>query len=254
MSRAVIRAITFDLWDTVFVDDSDEPKRAAKGLLPKPAERRNLVHQFLERHEPISTEKVELAYDAVDAAFHHVWYSQNITWTVRERLSVLLKALNRNLPETEFDELILLHEDMELAIHPDLADGVAGAIQNLHGKYRMGVISDAIFSPGRALRQLLEHYDILKYFETFVFSDEIGCSKPDSALFNAAARALDVNPCDIIHIGDRELKDIEGSHAVGARAVLCTVVKDRGSKDTKADAICSDYSGLPDIIEQLNQR
>lgn len=254
MGRAVIRAITFDLWDTVFIDDSDEPKRAAHGLLPKPAERRNLVHQFMERHEPISIEHVELAYNTVDAAFHHVWYSQNITWTVRERLSVLLKALKRDLPEAEFDELIRLHEEMELEVRPDLATGVAGAIQNLHGKYRMGVISDAIFSPGRVLRQLLAHYDILKFFDAFVFSDEIGCSKPNAALFKAAAEVLDVKPYEIVHIGDRELKDIEGPHDVGARAVLCTVVKDRGSKDTKADAICCDFSELPDILEKLNQQ
>jgi putative hydrolase of the HAD superfamily len=254
MGRAVIRAITFDLWDTVFIDDSDEPKRAAQGLLPKPAERRKLVHQFLERHEPISKEQIELAYDVVDAAFHHVWYSQNITWTVRERLSVLLKALKRDLPEAELDELIRLHEEMELEIRPDLATGVAEAIQNLHGMYKIGVISDVIFSPGRALRKLLVHYDFLKYFEAFVFSDEIGCSKPNAALFKAAAEALDVKPCEIVHIGDRELKDIEGSHAVGARAILCTVVKDRGSKNTKADAVCSDFSELLAILEKLDQQ
>ena len=254
MGRAVIRAITFDLWDTVFIDDSDEPKRAAQGFLPKPAERRNLVHQFLGRHEPISTEQVELAYNTVDAAFHHVWYSQNITWTVRERLSVLLKALKRDLPEAEFSELVRRHEEMELEVRPDLAAGVAEALQNLHGKYRMGVISDAIFSPGRVLRQLLAHYEILKFFDAFVFSDEIGYSKPNAALFKAAAKALDVKPCEIVHIGDREPKDIEGPHAVGAHAVLCTVVKDRGSENTKADAICSDFSELPAILEKLDQQ
>ena len=242
------------MWDTVFIDDSDEPKRAVQGLLPKPAERRRLVHQFLERHEPIPIEHVELAYNTVDAAFHHVWYSQNITWTVRERLSVLLKALKRDLPETEFDELILLHEEMELVVRPNLAAGVAEAIGNLHGKYRIGVISDAIFSPGRALRKLLAHYDILKFFDAFVFSDEIGCSKPNVALFKAAAEALDVKPCEIVHIGDRELKDIKGPHDVGARAVLCTVVKDRSSKNTRADAVCSDFLALPDILEKLDQQ
>ena len=36
MAEARIRAITFDLWDTVFVDDSDEPKRADEGLAAKP--------------------------------------------------------------------------------------------------------------------------------------------------------------------------------------------------------------------------
>ena len=33
--RTVIRAITFDLRDTVIHDDSDEPKRAAAGPPPK---------------------------------------------------------------------------------------------------------------------------------------------------------------------------------------------------------------------------
>ena len=39
-------AITFDLWDTVFHDDSDEPKRAAAGLPNKKVSRRDLVHCF----------------------------------------------------------------------------------------------------------------------------------------------------------------------------------------------------------------
>lgn len=253
MSRATIRAITFDLWDTVFIDDSDEPKRAAQGLAPKPVERRNLVQQFLERHEPISRELIDIAYSTTDAAFHHVWYGQNVTWTVRERLSVLLKGLKRYLPEPEFNELIRLHEEMELSVRPDLAPDVAKALSSLQGKYKMGVISDAIFSPGRALRQLLADYDILQFFSAFVFSDEIGCAKPDAAVFKAAAKVLGVKPSEIVHIGDRELKDIEGPHAVGARAVLCTVVNDRCSENTKADAICSNFMDIPAILEKLNQ-
>ena len=254
MDKATIRAITFDLWDTVFIDDSDEPKRKTQGLAPKPVERRNLVQQFLERHEPISRELIDLAYDTTDAAFHQVWYGQNITWTVRQRLSVLLKGLKRNLPEPEFDELVRLHEDMELAVRPDLAPEVAKVLSSLQGKYKMGVISDAIFSPGRALRQLLAHYDILKCFTSFIFSDEIGYAKPNAAVFEAAAENLGVKPAEIIHIGDRELKDIDGPHAVGARAVLCTVVKDRCSENTKADAICSNFTDLPAILEKLNKQ
>lgn len=254
MGRAVIRAITFDLWDTVFIDDSDEPKRAAQGFAPKPVERRNLVHQFLGRHEPISKELVEVSYDIVDASFHHVWYGQKITWTVQERLAVLLKGLARDLPADEFDELVRLHEEMELRIRPDLADGVTEALQNLYGKYKIGVISDTVFSPGRVLRQLLAHYDIFKFFDSFIFSDEIGCAKPDALVFETAAKDLGVKPGEIVHIGDREAKDIEGPHAVGACAVLCTVVKDRGSKDTRADAVCSDFSDLPAILKSLEQK
>lgn len=252
--KAAIRAITFDLWDTVLIDDSDEPKRTAQGLESKPFERRNLVRKFLERHEPISAEQVDLAYNTVDAAFRHVWYAQNVTWTVRRRLLILLDGLGRHLPKPELDELVRLHEDMELAVCPDLAVGVVEALQNLHGKYKLGVISDAIFSPGRALRQLLAHYDLMKFFDAFVFSDEIGRAKPDASVFEAAAGSLGVKPGEIVHIGDRESKDIGGPHALGARAVLCTVVKDRGSENTEADAVCSDFSNLPAILEKLDRQ
>jgi putative hydrolase of the HAD superfamily len=242
------------LWDTVLIDDSDEPKRKAQGLEPKPVERRNLVRRFLERHEPIRAEQINVAYDTVDAAFRQVWYGQNVTWTVRQRLGVLLKSLGRNLPEPEMAELVRLHEDMELTVRPDLAVGVAEVLQNLYGKYRLGVISDAIFSPGRTLRRLLAHYNLMKFFDAFVFSDEIGFAKPDASVFEAAAEGLNVRPCDIVHIGDRELKDIEGPHAVGARAVLCTVVENRGSRRTKADAICANFADLPDILKKLDQQ
>ena len=64
-----IKTVSFDLWDTVFIDDSDEPKRAAAGLPTKAIQRRILVQQFLERHSAISREQVDRCYDTADAAF-----------------------------------------------------------------------------------------------------------------------------------------------------------------------------------------
>ena len=220
----------------------------------KPVERRNLVREFLGRHQPIADKLVDVAYDTVDAAFGQVWYAQNITWTVKERLAVLLRGLGRELPEDEFAHLIRLHEEMELAVRPDLASGIAEVLSNLQGKYRLGVISDAIFSPGRVLRQLLDDYEISRFFDAFIFSDELGYAKPVAVVFEAAAKALGVELTEIVHIGDREPKDIEGPRAVGARSIFCTVVKDRGSENTKADAICRDFNMLPQIVEDLNHR
>ncbi|MEW6237051.1 MAG: HAD family hydrolase [Candidatus Omnitrophota bacterium] len=247
-----IKAITFDLWDTVFADDTDEPKRMQAGRPTKLIERRNLVHQFLQKHEPISWDLVNAAYNAADAAFSKVWHEMSYTWTVRERLSVVLKGVKRELPEAELAELIRLHEDMELEFRPDFAPGVHDAIAELKKKYKLGVISDAIFSPGRALRQLLEGGNLLHYFDAFVFSDEAGCSKPNPAMFEKAAAGLGVQLNEIVHIGDREQNDVDGPHAVGARAVLFTAIKDRGSANSKADAVCGDYAELAKTIQSLN--
>jgi putative hydrolase of the HAD superfamily len=249
----VIKAITFDLWDTLLIDDSDEPKRKSRGIPSKPVERRELVYNALKKKKSIPRMKVDTAYNVVDSAFRHVWYTHNVTWSVKERLQILLDGLGRELPEKDLLNIVQRHEEMELDFKPDLAPGAADMLGKLHRKYRLGVISDTIFSPGHTLRQILEHYNIKKYFDTFTFSDEIGRSKPDPAVFKSAANSLNVHIHEIVHIGDRDEKDVEGPHAVGAKAIFTTVVKDRGSSHTKADAVCTDYAELPDIVEQLNK-
>ncbi len=247
----MIKAITFDLWDTVFIDDTDEPKRKAAGRPTKAVERRKLVKQFVDKHLQISQEIVNAAYNAQDAAFRKAWHDQHITWSVKERLEIVLKGLNVTLPEDELAELVLLHEEMELEFRPNFVDGVHEAIKALSENYKLGVISDAIFSPGRSLRKLLEDEGLLQYFTTFVFSDEVECSKPHECVFNAAKKGLGVKFNEIVHIGDREHNDILGPEKMGMKSILCLAALNRGSDPNRADAFFEDYSELPSIIENL---
>jgi len=248
-----IRAVTFDLWDTIIHDDSDEPKRKAAGKPTKKQERRELVFDFLSRHEAVSREMVDHVYDTADAAFTKVWKEYNITWAVEERLRIVLTGLKRDLPPMEFAELVRLHEEMELEFRPDIVPGAKEALEQLHGKYKLGIISDAIFSPGRALRQILSDEGLLGLFELFIFSDEMGRSKPDTSVFNAAIESFGIKPAELVHIGDREHNDIEGSHQTGARAILCTAVIDRGGGTTKAEAQFNDFRALPGIIAKFDR-
>ena len=55
---------------------------------------------------------------------------------------------------------------------------------------------------------------------------------------------------DIVHIGTAH-NDIGGPHAVGARGVLLTVVKDRPLDGHVPDAICNDYLQLGDVLASL---
>jgi len=243
-----VRAVSFDLWDTVFVDDSDEPKRAAEGLPPKPVARRDLVAEAL---PGLDRALVDCAYDTADAAFRQVWYEQHVTWSVAERLRVVLAGLGRELPADEFETLVRAHEEMELQVSPDLVPGAAEAIRALAAQRTLIVISDTIFSPGWALKKLLGKYGLVEHFSGFVFSDEAGEAKPNPALFHRAADLAGCQIEELVHLGDREAKDVVGPKGVGARSVLVTAAKDRGSDDTRADAVCDDYTKLPEIIAQL---
>ncbi|MBI4873250.1 MAG: HAD family hydrolase [Acidobacteria bacterium] len=234
------------------MDDSDEPKRRRQGLAPKPVARRDLVHSFLSRRSPIDRTLVECAYDTADAAFRQAWHHQHVTWPVEARLRLLLAGLKRELPKEEFQELVTLHEEMELRVRPDLVPGIAEALEALGRRFALVVVSDAIFTPGRALRELLAGYGLRDLFSAFVFSDEIGCSKPDPRMFARAAELAGCDVAEIVHIGDREHNDIAGAKDAGARAVLLTAAIDRGSDNTRADAVCGECSKLPAILDSLD--
>jgi len=249
----MIKGITFDLWDTVFIDDSDEPKRKAAGRPTKSIERRQLVHQFIGKHSPDLPELVNSVYDAVDATFKKVWHDLHVTWTVDERLELVLKGLNIKLPTSEKTELVRLHEEMELEFRPDFVPNVHEALAALKEKYKLAVISDTIFSPGRTLRKLLDDEGLLDMFDVFIFSDEIGFSKPEAKVFHAASDGLGIEFNELVHIGDREHNDILGPKNLGMQAVLCTAAIDRGSDNTHADVMFNDYNDLPKLIETLNR-
>ena len=249
----MIKAVTFDLWDTLVQDDSDERARATRGLRSKKQERRYLLWQALNAIQPIDRERVELAYDVADAAFNHVWRDQHVTWTIGERLRVVLNGLGRNLPDTAFAEVVKAHEEMEVTIPPDTIEGVAHALANLANRYKLCVVSDAIVTPARGLRALLRLHDLERYFSGFAFSDEIGHSKPHRAIFESAAQQLGVRFEEMVHVGDRDHNDVKGPQALGMKAVLFIATRDRDKNKTTADAICARHRDLPKVIDRLAQ-
>ena len=248
---SMIKAITFDLWDTVIHDDSDEPVRAARGLRSKRDERRHQVWESLQRQSPIDYEQVALAYDVTESAFFKAWKSHYVTWTVPERLRVCLAGLGRQLPDDEFVSLVAAHEQMEADVPPQLVEGMAEVIEELSKRFPLAVVSDAIVSPGKDLRRILEHHGVLQFFQGFAFSDELGHSKPHRSLFASAAQQIGVEIDQLLHIGDRDHNDVKGSQALGMKAILFTATRPADRRHTSADAICDSAAELPGAVNRL---
>ena len=247
----MIRAITFDLWDTVIHDESDEPKRAAAGLPSKREARRALVRDALADHPAVPADVVDVAYDVAEAAFNKVWHDQHVTWSVGERLSVLLRGLGRELPEAVLADVTARIEEMELEVMPDPVPGIGDAIETLAERYPLAVVSDAIHSPGRCLREWLRRHRLLHHFGVFAFSDEVGHSKPHPDIFHRAAAGLGVEVSEMLHVGDREHNDVRGPHAIGMKAILFTATRDRDRTGSNADAICERAADLPAAVDRL---
>jgi len=246
-----IKAVTFDLWDTIVDDDSDEPKRQAQGLRSKYDERRHIVWDALNRQQPIPLADVKLAFDVADAGFNNVWKSHSINWTVAERVEVILKGLGRELPSTDRDRVIEALGRMEVDIYPDAIPDIGSALEDLAKRYKLAIVSDAIVTPGTGLRDLLDAHGLKQYFSAFAFSDEVGHSKPHRSMFDAAAEQLGVAVEEMVHIGDRDHNDVKGPHAIGMKAVLFTATRPDDKNNTTADAICERHADLAGIIDKL---
>lgn len=247
----MIKAVTFDLWDTIVDDDSDEPKRAARGLRSKYDQRRHLVWEALQPSGPIDYDDVVLAYDTADAGFNLVWKELHINWTVAQRLGVVLAGLRRTLPDAEFAALVEATGRMEVEIPPDPIPGIGEALESLSTRYKLAVVSDAIVTPGTGLRQILDQYGLARYFSAFAFSDEVGHSKPHRSMFESACEQLGIGLTEIVHVGDRDHNDVKGPQALGAKAVLFTATRPADKDATTADAICESHHELPAVIDRL---
>lgn len=248
---AKIKAVTFDLWDTLVYDDSDEPKRKAQGLRSKYDERRHVIWQALNDVEPISHDEVVQAFNVSEAAFNNVWKQHSVTWLVEERVDVILNGLGRSLPSDVRDQVIHDLGRMEADIPPEAIEGARDALADLSQRYVLSIVSDTIVTPGTGLREVLEKNGLREFFKGFAFSDEVGYSKPHASMFESAASQLGVAVDEMVHIGDRDHNDVKGPHALGMKAILFTASRDNDKDTTTADAICETHAELPAAIDAL---
>ena len=105
-------------------------------------------------------------------------------------------------------------------MHPQkLNPGIRKLIQSLAVKYKLGLAGN---QPS-AVKNLLEKYDILRFFTTTEVSEDLGISKPDLKFFKNILNRLDVRAEEAVMIGDRLDNDIIPAKKLGMKAILVKV-------------------------------
>ena len=247
-----IRGVTFDFWDTIVDDDTDEPRRASEGLKSKADARLStFVDEVLAHHPQVGRDAAVAGFEHAQATFRHHWKVEHHTPCVADRLGEGFAHLG--IERTPgFDGVVHAWETMEVEIPPNLVPGIEDCLRSLHGRYKIGIISDAIVTPGTGLRQVLRDYGLFQYFDHFVFSDEAGAAKPAARVFDLATAGLGVSANELAHVGDRPANDIAGPNAYGCHSVLYTGVVDRrGSGDPAPSVVVSHMNDLSAAIDRI---
>ena len=239
-----IRALTIDFWNTIVV--------ARTGGRQRQEQRMQHLLRVVRRARPNAPEDlVTDAYRTAIDRFDHSWREQQQTPQTSDLVAVIWETLGIDVGDADHRETVRVFEEGLLHGAPDFAEGLENALTWAARHYPLGIISDTMFSPGRVIRQLLDERGVRQHFQSFVFSDETGFSKPDVRAFEQAAAALGVAPSELAHIGDLRRTDVAGARSANAGAILFTGVRTDDDPAPDPDVILSCWRDLPDVLAQL---
>ena len=250
----MVKGISFDFWDTLFKDDSDEEKRKQLGLRSKPNQRLQLMEMAFSQE--ISRPSLSEAIKLEKRWFEEEWKGSHRTPRVRERLEKICSSLNISVQEESFNKLVLELENIEVKVQPEPFEGCLQTLKELRKHYKLGITSDTIFTPGSGIRKILKDNAMLDLFEGFSFSDEVGVSKPHKDIFLNTLDSLKLAPHEVVHIGDRLYNDVSGAKKCGMKSIWLNNKgagrKGRFSEKMEADFEVQFLNELPLILKKMN--
>jgi HAD superfamily hydrolase (TIGR01509 family) len=239
----MIKAITFDCWNTLIVDD--------EGRRGKMKAYFQVI--FQENRVSLNDEEIDTIFADELVLFENYVLSHHKTLNARGRAETLLRLAGIELPEERLLRVAHDCDHMALEARPPLVSGVKETLKTLAATQKLALICNTGFHGAATLKVILEDHGILPYFDQLVFSDKAGMAKPNIRIFHAALQELGCNPEEAVHVGDSEPADIRGAKHAGMRAVLFTGVSDRYAEDNTADAVVSSYDDFPRIMSMLSR-
>ncbi len=217
-SKRVV-CVTFDLWETLLIDQPDLD--LTRGHL-----RCEGLHNALSSLGiDLSLNDLLRGYEESAPRLQAVW-RRNEHLPTFDQIRLILEAASGSkviLPKDPraMDMLHRAYIDPIFQAPPRLNVDAVPTLEGMRNRARkIGLISNTGRTPGTSLRQLMTNLGIMKFFDTTVFSDELGSRKPDRRIFEAAANELETDLTKIIHIGDDPEADVWGAKQAGMTAIL----------------------------------
>lgn len=233
--------VSIDFWNTIVIAETNGEKRAARRIdaLKSLADTHNLT---------ITDSQIREAHAYASRKFDEIWLGKARTPDSLELVGFTLDSLALSVSETEQKELARIYEDSLLDGPPELAPGVKETVEALSKTYKLGIISDTMFSPGRVLKDYLDTKGLGQFFTAFAFSNEVGVSKPHPDMYQKILTDTSTGREGSFHIGDIQPTDIQGAQAFGIKGILYTGISRTYEKDNTADFVSPDWDTIGSIL------
>lgn len=131
----------------------------------------------------------------------------------------IFKKLNLDLQDGDFTEFLKVYYQ-PITEQVTLVEGAKELLSYFKEEgYKLGLISNTIF-PAKFHLKELERFGLYPYFDSILFSSEVGHKKPHPIIFSQGLERLKIKPGESIFIGDKLIEDIGGAKNMGMKAIL----------------------------------
>lgn len=250
-----ITAVTFDLWQTLLLDNRDLG-RARTQIRLEGAQR--YLRQFGEEYD---LEHIREAYRACYRRCHAI-RDQLLDVSFREQVEFFINNIDDGLVDRLDDETVdgieRIYADSFMAHPPTPHNDALSVLRNVKAMgLRVGLISNTGMTPGATFRDYLKQKGMLKYFDVLTFSDEVRISKPAPEIFLMTVEQLKAKPSQSIHVGDHVKNDVAGAKATGLKTVWITGFYERedvSDPQTEPDIAVDGLGGVPEAVARISGR
>jgi len=244
----VIRAVTFDFWETLVSERNGGRAEDLGGMRDRHVAAWTAI--LSGAGHPVSEERVVAAFDRNWELFHERWYA-NEPYATADSTDAMCGFLGIEPADEVRDALLQVFVDVGRTARLHLAPGIDTCLRTLRGAgVRVGIVCDVGITPSPVLRERLEGFGILDRFDAWSFSDETSCFKPFPEAFWHALERLGVDdPAHAAHVGDGRRTDVAGARALGMTSVRYRYFHDAPEDSgPEADHVVDAHERVPVVL------
>lgn len=236
-----IKAVLFDMFDTLMLIEKN--------------------HEFyspslMRMYNYLNKKGIDVPFDKFNVAYiearDRLFAEADLNWEephFNVRIVLALKSLGFNYDvssplvaaaTTEFCE--------EFMKYVRIDENAEAILRNLHGKYKLGIISN--FAIPECVTKLLKASKIDGLFDVVVVSGAVNKRKPSPEIFQRALTILGVSAAETVFVGDTIDADVEGPKSVGMKVVYVERRVQKESEKFCPDQTIKSLSELPLALER----
>ena len=177
-------------------------------------------------HYALVARELGLKWDSaqLDRAFNNAWNAMPSRPAIdgprenddkgwwRQLVDLVLNDVAPAMDELDRDNFFeIVYEHFAEAGVWELYPEVPEVLENLQPRFELAVVSNF---DGR-LRMIFEQLGVSKFFKQVFLSSELGADKPDPEIFRRALNVIQLQPPEVLHVGDDSERDWKAAASAG---------------------------------------